>query len=168
MDAVIWSILESEAVPAGLDPKLVGAIAMTESSWDPAATRFEPLWKYFVDVPRWAAEAGVTYDEERRDQATSWGLMQVMGSVARELGYTGRLADLRYNAEAGAALGCKKLAALLRTYPQETDAIAAYNAGSPRRLDDGSGRYVNAGYVDAVYQHLAMVEAWAKPDAPAV
>lgn len=166
MDPVIWSIIESEAHVAGVEALLAAAVAMTESSWDPAATRFEQGWKYFYQVEMMAIVSQSPVDQERRDQATSWGLMQVMGAVARELGYRGKLADLKMLPEAGAALGCQKLAALLKQWPLEADAVAAYNAGTPRRIESGpqAGNYENQRYVDTVFNHLSDLRAQLRPD----
>jgi soluble lytic murein transglycosylase-like protein len=54
--------------------------------------------------------------------------MQVMGSVARELGYTQELPKL-CQLETGLIYGCKKLAECLKKHPALPDALAAYNAG---------------------------------------
>lgn len=75
--------------------------------------------------------------------------MQVMGVVARELGFDGILTEL-CDEELGIAYGCKQLVRLKkwqRGY-SESDIIAAYNAGSARF--DKQGNYENQSYVDKV------------------
>ena len=86
-------------------------------------------------------------------QRMSWGPMQVMGAVARELGFRrpfGALCD----AYIGLQWGCQHLLSLktrfLSGYGWE-GVVAAYNAGSPRRGDDG--KWVNQDYVDTVRKH---------------
>lgn len=154
LNGLIWQVLQAAATEAGIDPFLAGAVAMEESSWNPSATpRFEPKWDRFVLPLAWAVRAGVPEEEERRAQATSWGIMQVMGAVLRELGYQRRIPDLTLSD--GAKYGTLKLAALLGKYPL-TDAIASYNAGSPRRNPDGT--YVNQAYVDNVLKYVDQIK----------
>jgi hypothetical protein len=89
-------------------------------------------------------------------QMTSWGLTQVMGAVARELGLKGPIfqmlepkTNLTY-----CALLLKRLA---KKYTQKDDLIAAYNAGSAvKNLD---GRYKNQQYVDKVNGYLQDIKA---------
>lgn len=72
----------------------------------------------------------ITEKTERIHQATSWGLMQVMGAVARELGFDGpmpQLCDPHY----GIKYGAKKLSQLLTKHGPAPLALSAYNAGSP-------------------------------------
>ena len=68
-------------------PELVGAIVEQESAWNPWALRYEPEFyeKYVAPQIARGAIADVT---ESRARAFSWGLMQVMGQVAREHGFT--------------------------------------------------------------------------------
>lgn len=138
-----WDIVKKYAVINGLDPNLVAAFIMTESSGNPQATRFEPGWKYFLNPALFSDDT----DLEKQQQATSWGLMQVMGTIARELGYSGDLTALA-QPDLGVKYGCLKLKQLAGKYAGQSDMIAAYNAGSPRRLDDGE--YTNQKYVDTV------------------
>lgn len=142
-------IITEEADLAGVDARLACAIAEVESAGDPLAVRFETHWKYYFDVPQFAFRCRVSQDTERTLQSCSWGLMQVMGSVARELGFLESLIKLS-DPRIGAKYGCMKLAQCLKKWPKKLDdAIAAYNAGSPRVFE---GRYVNQAYVDKVRQ----------------
>lgn len=136
----------------GLDLDLVTAIVMTESSGDPNAHRFEPgTDKYLYFAREHADRLQIPYEEEKRNQMTSWGLMQLMGFVARELNFTNRLEDLMA-VEAGLFYGCKKLYQVAHRYDIESDVIAAYNAGKPRK--EKSGMYRNQRYVDKVDRYL--------------
>ena len=74
--------------------------------------------------------------------------MQVMGAVARELGHTGP-SDL-LDPPTGLFYGCLHLRRFRAKYDIWPDVIAAYNAGSPRRVAGQIGPYVNQSYVDKV------------------
>ncbi len=82
--------------------------------------------------------------------------MQVMGSVARELGYLGPLQKLCVE-QWGILYGCLQLKRLMHRYTELDDVIASYNAGSPIRV--ASGRYKNQSYVDAVNAAIARIRA---------
>lgn len=80
-------------------------------------------------------------------QKTSWGPMQVMGAVAREMGFNGYFPELC--SPLGLYYACKHLRRLADRFlaSHGWDGVAAaYNAGSPRKGADG--RWVNQGYVD--------------------
>jgi hypothetical protein len=132
----------------GIDPKLVIALATVESGMNPWKVRFEPQWKYFHYVREYAEQLSISYATEMACQQMSWGMMQVMGSVAREHGFKDDLTKLT-NPQLGLQFGLTHLQKMLKTYPVEEDAVAAYNAGKPRKLS--SGLYVNSLYVDKVY-----------------
>ena len=95
-------------------------------------------------------------DTELIAQKTSWGLMQVMGTVARELGHRGWLSEL-CEPERGIYYGCLHLKKLMDRHGNLSDTVAAYNAGSPRR--DVNGKYVNQEYVDRFIRVLSEVGA---------
>lgn len=130
---------------------LVSAIIQQESGADPWAMRFEPafLARYVPPKPR--VYGAVSADTERIGLATSWGLMQIMGLVARERGFTGPFLSALCNPDTGIEYGCRHLALLRDRYLDGSSwepVIAAYNAGSPRRTEDG--KWVNAAYVSGV------------------
>lgn len=145
------AIIEDAAKKHELDANLIRAIIMQESSGNPWAMRIEPKWKYFVFVRTSAENLRISFDTETACQAISWGLMQIMGSVARELGYKDHLAKL-LDPVLGIEWGCKKLKSQLVRYGNEDDAIAAYNAGSVIKTQ--GGQYVNMGYHDGVCRFL--------------
>jgi hypothetical protein len=124
------------------------AICEVESGGDSMAIRYEPGWKYQYNMEHFAKLCNTTVETERVLQACSFGLMQVMGTVARELGHTGSLVQL-LDPFVGAKYGCMKLAKLFETHKSSLDdVIASYNAGSP--IKRPSGEYVNQYYVDKV------------------
>lgn len=143
----IIDIVSKESKVAGVPPLLALAITEVESAGSPVAVRFEPGWKYHYKVEEFAKSCQITADTERVLQACSFGVMQVMGTVARELGFTGNLIQLS-DPYIGAKYGCLKLAKLFSLLKSTDDVIAAYNAGSPMRNSDG--KYVNQKYVDKV------------------
>jgi soluble lytic murein transglycosylase-like protein len=115
----------------GLPIEWVLAIIEVESSnrWD--ATRFEPGYRWF-----WGK---ITCDQERMGQATSWGPMQIMGAVARELGFEGKFEELL--SSLGIDYGCRHLANFVRRFGLTDGAIRAYNTGRARPTRAGD-RYL--------------------------
>ena len=136
-----------------INPKIVGAIIMQESAGNTCATRYEEHYKWTLHPDRYAQINKVSRQTELIHQKTSWGLMQVMGSVARELGHQGPLMEL-CKPEVGIEYGVKQLLKLkLRHKENLADVIAAYNAGSPRRNEQG--QYVNQNYVNQVNRYIS-------------
>jgi soluble lytic murein transglycosylase-like protein len=72
--------------------------------------------------------------------------MQIMGCVARELGFTGILTEL-VDVQKNVFLGCKKLSQLSKKFTEIDDIISSYNAGAPLRR---GYVYINQKYVDKV------------------
>ncbi len=72
-----------------LDPALLCAIIEQESDFNPWAIRFEPGF-----LNRYVIPLGLKSITESEARSFSWGLFQLMGQCARELGYAGPLAQL--------------------------------------------------------------------------
>ena len=107
----------------GVEPALIKAHIKQESNWDVNASR---------------------YEVNKGD--ASWGLMQLLLATARQVLNdpnltTTQLIQPRTNIEAGT----KFISQNLNRWGNMRDAIAAYNAGSPRIGKDG--QYVNQDYV---------------------
>lgn len=149
MSLNLWPVIEHNANRFGLDPKMVDAVCAVESSHEPWATRYEPGWRWFADVDFHAGETRITKATERVQQATSWGLMQVMGAVSRELGYRGHLPGL-CTPHWGLYYGCMKLQQLYEKHGSVMDALAAYNAGRP----DSAHGIAYARKVSAIWQSI--------------
>lgn len=141
--STLLTLIKSAAARRSLPWELVYAICQVESRLNPTATRHEPHYRWLV------GDNESMSPTERRDQMTSWGLMQVMGAVARELGHTGPLSDL-LDPPTGLFYGCLHLRRFRAKYDIWPDVIASYNAGSPRRVAGQIGPYVNQSYVDKV------------------
>lgn len=160
IEPALVAIVERAAQAAAIDANLAKAITAVESSWDPTVSRIEPRWKYLYFQRQFADRLGITVDTEITLQSMSIGLMQIMGSVARELGFTANLSEL-FKPEINAEYGCKKLKALLKKYSDEADVISSYNQGSPRKTP--GGMYLNQVYVDKVSQELRKLRANTEP-----
>jgi soluble lytic murein transglycosylase-like protein len=83
-----------------LNPALVCAVIEQESSWNPWAIRYEAAFRDRYVVPLRLQEA------EEIARSTSWGLMQVMGQVAREYGFTGNFLAELCSPNIGVDFGC--------------------------------------------------------------
>lgn len=138
----------------GLNCDIILAIISQESQGNPDAVRFEPRSSLAYSPNVFSKKLLITSETERNHQNTSWGLMQVMGFRARELGYDGYLHKMN-DPRLGIEYGCRNLLALKKKYAYEEDMIAAYNAGSPLRKN---GVYINKEYVDSVKEKWATIE----------
>jgi hypothetical protein len=140
-----------------LDVRLVRAVVLVESGENEWAWNPEPRFRYLWDVRRNAPFRHLTAaeiasevpppdfptlagdrDQEWWCQTASWGLMQVMGGVARELGCRAPYLTSLCSPAVGLHWGCLKLrqnidhaAAKFGVAPDMTlrAALAAYNGG---------------------------------------
>jgi hypothetical protein len=134
----------------GLDHLLVAGLVQVESNFNQYAWNPEPRYRYYWDVkthvpfrPLVPVEVSAEFpppdfhsiegdaDQEWWGQSASWGLMQVMGAVAREHGcripYLTELCDPATNLD----YGCRHLARLLDWSHGDVErALAAYNGGT--------------------------------------
>lgn len=139
-----------------LEPSLILAIIYAESNCELMSYRYEMRSKYFVNPGLYAKKLKISPETEVNAQQCSYGLMHVMGFKAREMGYTGHLPEMLRSAELSIKMGCMALSNFQKHYPMGDDAIASYNAGSPRL---SMGKYVNQIYVDKIkmYQQYISV-----------
>lgn len=142
-----WPVIEDIAERFKIDRYLIAAIIMQESGGSQYACRFEPGWRWFLSIPHYAKRNGITENTERVMQSTSWGLMQIIGSTAREMGFNGPLPAL-CEIENNIIYGSAYLAKLWLKYGIMSDVISAYNQGSAKKGKDG--KYANQKYVDSV------------------
>lgn len=153
----VFAVLNLLCHDLAVDPDLASAlITVEDASVDPYVTRYEKGWAYFVDPERFALLKGITVETEKIHQATSWSPMQVMGAVARELGFMGHLTQLT-SLSVGLKYGLLKLKSLVEKYKDLDDAISTYNQGNPRKNLDGT--YINQIYVDKVNARLRVLRA---------
>lgn len=114
--AAIWDLARTSGAQYGVDPTLVMAVIQVESGYNPSAVN---------------------------PTDPSYGLMQMLPATASLL--AGRAVsgqELLDNPPLAVDLGTQYLAQGLAKYGNTGDALAAYNAGVPRR--NAQGQYVNS------------------------
>lgn len=151
----IWPIIENSARQHALNPCLVGSLVLTESTARAERVRYEPDYRWLFQ-PDKVRPKGCTTETETALQKTSWGLMQVMGAVAREHGFTGWLTRL-LKPETNLEMGCRHLAWLEKRFGRRDMVVSAYNMGFPRQKADGC--FVNQEYVDKVMKRFNRLSA---------
>jgi soluble lytic murein transglycosylase-like protein len=149
-----FDLIQSAAKATGIPARLVAAIVKAESSYDPWACRYEPdFYVRYVKGTDVKTFAPCSRDTEARNLATSWGLMQVMGSTARYLGFNAPFLSALCDPMVGLQWGCTLLKRLKARHLADhgwAGVVAAYNAGSPKKLADGTWK--NQAYVDKVFE----------------
>lgn len=140
-----WKEIEEGASKHGLEPDWVAACIMTETNGNMFAVRYEPAFKYLYTPRIYAEKLNLSVETEETCQKMSWGYMQVMGAVCRELGFQGHIPQV-LDPSINIDLGCKKIQNLMNKYGDIFQAIAAYNAGSVRKT--AGGFFVNQKHVD--------------------
>jgi soluble lytic murein transglycosylase-like protein len=150
--AQIIALIHYVAHEHKIDPIFYQAICTVESSLDPFAIRYERAWNYLYFPREHASRLNITDETETQMQRFSYGLPQIMGSVAREHGYQGPLGKLF--ADPGLALkyGAMHLRKFQWKYGTEAEVAAAYNAGAARKT--AGGLFRNQQYVDKVDREL--------------
>ena len=113
-----------------LAPELVCAVIEQESSWNPWALRYEPAFYEHYVAPQ-LARGAIADEGEARARAFSWGLMQVMGQVAREHGFAGASLAQLCDPATGLDAGCRVLAAKLAAADGNVaNALQLWNGGA--------------------------------------
>lgn len=128
-------IAKKVAKEYGLDPALVCAVCEQESSWDTWAIRYEPA--FFVRYISKMLDEHKISTTEAYARATSWGLMQVMGQTAREIGSNARFLSALCEPYSGINNGCKVLKAkLAKANGDVRQALLYYNGGGNKKYPD--------------------------------
>lgn len=142
--AAEFVVLAHRAADAhALWPELVCAIVEQESAWNPWALRYEPEFYEKYVAPQ-IARGAIDDVTESRARAFSWGLMQVMGQVAREHGFASESLAFLCDPAVGLEIGCRVFAAKL--------AAAEGNVTRALLLWNGAG---NQDYPSAVLARAA-------------
>jgi soluble lytic murein transglycosylase-like protein len=119
------SLARTIAAQHELPPALVCAVVEQESAWNPYAIRYETAFR-----TRYVAPLGLPSTEEIA-RSISWGLMQVMGQVAREHGFTGKFLAALCDPGTGLDAGCLVLASKLAASGGDlTLALERWNGGA--------------------------------------
>lgn len=135
------NLVKGIAAQHGLDPDLVCAVVEQESAWNEWEFRYEPAFyaTYIAPMLKGASPAGpikvfdpsCSIETEAAARAFSWGLMQILGQVAREQGFTGGWLSQLSDPATGVEYGCRKLAVCLKNANgNESAALQAWNGGS--------------------------------------
>jgi len=145
MHANIRQAIHRAAQAHDLPRDLIAAMVQVESAGDPWAVRAEPGYRWLWNVERGAptqarepdgfpAPDRVSPSTEYWGQKHSWGLMQIMGAVAREHGYQSPYFTTLCEPDVGLRYGCKLLIALYDRHHAHygwEGVVSAYNSGRP-------------------------------------
>src|SRR5579859_6235868 len=101
------SLARKTAALHALDPSLVCAIVEQESAWNPWAIRYEPAFFAKYVAPLYTNNK--ISSSEAYARGFSWGLMQVMGQVARENGYAEPFLSSLCDPADALQIGCRVL-----------------------------------------------------------
>jgi len=112
--------------------EIVCAVIEQESAWDPWALRYEPAFYQRYVQPQ-VSRGSINNETEARARAFSWGLMQVMGQVAREHGFAARSLTELCEPATGLDVGCRVLTAKLAAAKGNmVRALLLWNGGGNR------------------------------------
>lgn len=157
-----WPAIQVAAKAHNLDPNLVAAVVLQESSANTDAFRHERLFwnRYLKRLPEWT-------NENPRRVSSSYGLMQIMYPVAVERGLARTVPpEALFGPELGLEFGCRHLAhcmdwedAKYASFPGQDRlraALASYNGGlqGPNAL-----RPDNKAYADSVLKLYTTLQA---------
>jgi soluble lytic murein transglycosylase-like protein len=116
------------ALAQALDPALVCAVVEQESSWNPWAMRYEPA--FFTKYVAHLYTNNKVSATEAYARGFSWGLMQVMGQVARETGFDAPFLSALCDEATGLGVGCRVLRKKLDAMGGDvTRGLLAWNGG---------------------------------------
>ena len=135
-----------------VEPTLLMALVLQESGGNPLARRHERDYqrKYVTGNPRWDKARALGWTDEAL--ATSWGLTQVLGTTAWDLGWhyppdaAGGITDPAANLK----LGAHYLRDQIKRWGNVYEALLAYNGGAGAVYAYRAGNCYNCGYADNV------------------
>jgi soluble lytic murein transglycosylase-like protein len=123
------TLARQKAAKYELDGDLVCAIVEQESGWDACAVRYEPAFMDRYILPLF--NKGRMTPTEAYTRSMSWGLMQVMGEVAREHEFDRSSLAWLCDPEVGLDIGCMIFAVRLASAHNDVSAaLLAWNGGA--------------------------------------
>ena len=141
-----------------LDANLLRALMAIESSGGECyKPRLEPSYNYLYHPDIYCDKLGITRATEDCLQRMSWGPLQIMGAVAREMGFESDIPMLTHP-DIAIFYASKYLRYLSDRCDDEEHLIAAYNGGLGVSKTVG-GMWRNQTYVDKVYRELRRLRA---------
>lgn len=176
MDRIIINeLVKTNAISFGLDPFLIEALIIVESNFDEWAWNPEPRYRYLWDIRQNKPFRVLTPDEissekppndfhslagdpdqEWWGQQASWGLMQIMGAVAREHGFTGPYITKLLNPIENFQFGSIHLKSQFTWARGDAEqALAAWNGG---RSGNQTRPFRNQFYADKVLKAKSQLE----------
>ena len=128
-DPKLLAQAQKSATAESLDLALVCAVIEQESAWNTWAMRYEPLFFAKYVAPLYTNNKITASEAYAR--GFSWGLMQVMGQVARESGCDAPFLSILCDPAQGLATGCKVLRRKFDSAEGDTTrALLAWNGGA--------------------------------------
>lgn len=130
-------LIEEYSLKNGISPELLASLIHRESSGNPWAVRYEPGFyvryiksKNLADLKGYAPPPTLVSNEtEKSLRSTSFGLVQIMGQVARERGFEGLFLSQLFDPRTNIELGAAHLGGLLARYGDVETALLRYNGG---------------------------------------
>jgi soluble lytic murein transglycosylase-like protein len=130
--AILIAGARAAAASFNLPAELVCAVCEHESQWDTYAVRYEPGFERKYDPVD-----SSKHPTEHTLRACSFGLMQIMGETARELGFVNEYLTKLCDPFWGLHVGCAKLAKCVAAHPGDTRAaLLEYNGGANAEYPD--------------------------------
>lgn len=135
-------LIRAAAEKNSLNVELFASLIMQESGGKVDAWRYEPnfyrtyLEKLTIEEMQGFVPNNILLDDEKRLRSVSWGLTQILGETARELGFEGDLDIDLFDPATNLEYGAKYLAKCFARHPDEREALLAYNGGSDDTYPD--------------------------------
>ncbi len=128
-NAELIALARQKAAEHQLYPELVCAICEQESAWNPWAMRYEPAFMSRYVAPLFTNNKISATEAYAR--GFSWGLMQVMGQVAREHGFDDVFLSELCDPAVGLEFGCRVLSHKLAAADGNVEkALLLWNGGA--------------------------------------
>jgi soluble lytic murein transglycosylase-like protein len=150
--------IQHSSSQTGISVELLAAVIHQESGGNPFAVRYEPafLKRYLEDKTKKTIGGHVptrcSWQTEVQMRSTSFGLMQLMGQVARERGFQGEFLTELCDPAVNLKWGSELLQTLLHKHDTTEKALLRWNGGG----DPNYGKKV-LGHIDSGAYHYLLV-----------